>query len=878
MHNLNNEINTISNKVQQELLNANSIISDPKSDINKISTVRENAVKLMQEAYELKKQATTANFDLVDKLIIDANCLNYKVSWFVNKSKNDQEANNKLLKDIINNKNISDKNLYLFLIDKQIKPNGGWFFYKAKSTPLSDFFTQTRNLHVEAFYKKYTELRLMELLKLWKENFKSQNSVENEHILIELITNKNVSEEELYNFLALNNVKKDGGWFIYKGSATHLIGLFKTHRNQEVKDFYTKMESITLPSTSAAPISVTPVSPASSATGTLSWSSIGEPIQEVIDKHSSQPFPLLKDVAITLAGTTHKWVELSPEEKYKALQEHSLPHNKHKTKGLEHFGNKKQWEDHLNYRLLMGSHDLGTGQPNIYLERDPRKDHGSDHAVRVSLFSTAFATLYNKYYNGMPLSATEMSVIPIIGAAHDCGRQTEGVDIDDHASANICAQILQKQGLPPKIVKGGQLAIIEKDDQNLQSKDLMTKSLQCADSMEYARLGAFDPSYLDICKEFKTYPAALKPTYSYSEFEAELSVLIKEMKAFITETSSAASRAEFSQPGKNYYNEMLKKIDAGIYPKLHALYSQVGSISPAKGDAASPVPALLKETQELFPGMLSEIKFIEKFTNSTTGAEKVQDQAGNIYAKKTIGKIKPEHLRAEYHTNKAYKVLGIGVPEVALYHSTSMMKIKDGEESHVVGEDKPVMLSKFVPGKTQDLEDYFKALGLDTRALTFDGKGVDVPDQWKKDNMAAIDEVRKIVRQGFVADCLMANWDVAGLNFDNIKYDQEAKKVWRIDNGSGLDYRAQGELKNPKFFTPEIQEFNTLRNPAINPNTAFLYESLTDQEILTQINQILPLRTKFLACIPNRLKDIMGKRFDYLSVYRQQLMKKALGA
>jgi hypothetical protein len=93
-----------------------------------------------------------------------------------------------------------------------------------------------------------------------------------------------------------------------------------------------------------------------------------------------------------------------------------------------------------------------------------------------------------------------------------------------------------------------------------------------------------------------------------------------------------------------------------------------------------------------------------------------------------------------------------------------------------------------------------------------------------------------------------------------------------------LDYRAQGQKKMPEFMTSEIQEFDSLRNPSINPNTAFLYETITDLEIIDQIKQILPLREKFLATIPERIKDIMGNRFDYLSVYQEKLIKKGRGA
>lgn len=153
MNNISSKINEISNKIQQELVNANFIMSEPKSDINKISLVRENAVNLLQKAYEIKKHTTPADIDLIDKLLIDANLLNYKVSWFVNKIKKDAVANKNLLSEIINNKNISDKDLYLFLVGNQIRSSGGWFFDKNTAKPMYAFFKNSRNLSVEEFIK-----------------------------------------------------------------------------------------------------------------------------------------------------------------------------------------------------------------------------------------------------------------------------------------------------------------------------------------------------------------------------------------------------------------------------------------------------------------------------------------------------------------------------------------------------------------------------------------------------------------------------------------------------------------------------------------------------------------------------------------------------
>lgn len=290
----------------------------------------------------------------------------------------------------------------------------------------------------------------------------------------------------------------------------------------------------------------------------------------------------------------------------------------------------------------------------------------------------------------------------------------------------------------------------------------------------------------------------------------------------------------------------------------------LASIGLLKAIYKGPKP---KGTEEIFPKMLSDVKFMCKLGGST-GAEKVQYK-GISYAKKTTGKkITPDHLRSEYHTNKAYKALGVKVPEVVLYNTTTSARVKAEEMST---EDEPVMLSKFVPEKAQDVNEF---LGLKKPIkLNSNSNGIHISKSFRDDNAEQIKLVQNAFKQNFVADCLLANWDVVGLEMDNVKYDPKTNQIWRIDNGSGLEFRAQGGLKGG-LFGATINEFESLRDPKINPNTAFLLETLTDEDIIAQIDAILPKREAFLATIPDHLQDVMSQRFDYLSTYRETLTQK----
>jgi len=117
--------------------------------------------------------------------------------------------------------------------------------------------------------------------------------------------------------------------------------------------------------------------------------------------------------------------------------------------------------------------------------------------------------------------------------------------------------------------------------------------------------------------------------------------------------------------------------------------------------------------------------------------------------------------------------------------------------------------------------------------------------------------------EGFVVDALLANWDVIGLNEDNIIVNNTGGGVvFRIDNGGSLTFRAQGD---PKEFGPEVNELETMRDPKINPNSAKYFGHLTDSVIKDQIQQIIkPNKADILAVTSDELKKVMEQRIDYM--------------
>ena len=64
------------------------------------------------------------------------------------------------------------------------------------------------------------------------------------------------------------------------------------------------------------------------------------------------------------------------------------------------------------------------------------------------------------------------------------------------------------------------------------------------------------------------------------------------------------------------------------------------------------------------------------------------------------------------------------------------------------------------------------------------------------------------VRQGFVVDAWLANWDVIGMDSDNIV--EYEGRYYRLDTGGALLYRTNGK---PKEFGPAVMELDTMLDP-----------------------------------------------------------------
>ena len=117
-------------------------------------------------------------------------------------------------------------------------------------------------------------------------------------------------------------------------------------------------------------------------------------------------------------------------------------------------------------------------------------------------------------------------------------------------------------------------------------------------------------------------------------------------------------------------------------------------------------------------------------------------------------------------------------------------------------------------------------------------EGEPLRDYLARVSAAEAEAVLGRLRAGFATDCLLGNWDVVGLNLDNILVGKDGR-VWRIDNGGALGFRAQGGAKPAGAWTKYPTELWSMRGPG-NPSAARAFSAVSMAEISRQTRTIDP--------------------------------------
>jgi 8-oxo-dGTP pyrophosphatase MutT (NUDIX family) len=214
---------------------------------------------------------------------------------------------------------------------------------------------------------------------------------------------------------------------------------------------------------------------------------------------------------------------------------------------------------------------------------------------------------------------------------------------------------------------------------------------------------------------------------------------------------------------------------------------------------------------------------VVKALGGSTGAKLATDAAGNQFVIKTGNSS--AHIKSESQADELYRAAGVLVPSQQIFSTPSgtMQKV-----------------AEFIKGKTLA--------------------------ELKATDKKKFDAAVRVLRRDFVADALFNNRDVIGANFDNVVVGKGGK-VYRVDNGGSLDFRAQGGTKT---FEGPVKELGSMRDPSKNPTAAEVYGSLTPKEINTQITRLLKKEADILSAAKSaNLQKVLAERFQYLKAWQQ---------
>lgn len=145
---------------------------------------------------------------------------------------------------------------------------------------------------------------------------------------------------------------------------------------------------------------------------------------------------------------------------------------------------------------------------------------------------------------------------------------------------------------------------------------------------------------------------------------------------------------------------------------------------------------------------------------------------------------------------------------------------------------------------------------------------------------------------GFAFDAWLANWDVVGLNFDNLLL--KGGKAYRIDVGGSLRYKATGTLKPGASFGATVGELDSMKNAGLNPQAAAVFGKIDPAKFEEGVKRLLAVdeaqiravveaygpanaatRAKLVETLLARRADI-AKRFGNLAPPSAEALKAAI--
>lgn len=265
------------------------------------------------------------------------------------------------------------------------------------------------------------------------------------------------------------------------------------------------------------------------------------------------------------------------------------------------------------------------------------------------------------------------------------------------------------------------------------------------------------------------------------------------------------------------------------------IMSDIANTSPDVGVSDEETPAVESNTDDPIAELANDVgseydmagwKQVGQQLGSNKGGFYEDAEGNRFYVKEPKSDL---HAQNEALASALYRALGIDAAEIY---------IGSGEDG------KKKTYSPDIVGSKQDLQEKLKD-----------------PEYLAK------------LQEGFAVDAWLANWDVAGLVFDNVMSDGDGNPV-RVDPGGALLFRAQGAPKG-KLFGNDVNELDTLRDPNMNPQSASIFGSMTDEQQKASAAKLLDISHDDIDTLVDTIvedKNVADKLKDTLKARRQFIL------
>jgi hypothetical protein len=244
---------------------------------------------------------------------------------------------------------------------------------------------------------------------------------------------------------------------------------------------------------------------------------------------------------------------------------------------------------------------------------------------------------------------------------------------------------------------------------------------------------------------------------------------------------SGSDVADIQEVAWEVYEDQPELVEA-VQKALSDLKTQA-KVDETGGGAKTEAP----KSQEVLDIDSDEFKQVGPQTGSNPGGLYQAENGDRYYVKTPKSE---DRARNEILAGKLYELAGIGVPDLS-------PATRDGQFS---------VASKIIPGLKQN-----------SSAL-------------RKGNVPG-------VLEGIAVDAWLGNWDVVGLDYDNLLVDEEGRGR-RVDTGGALRYRAMGAPKGDAF-GDEVTELDTFTDP--DRKSGSVFHHATPQQIVDSIDRVLEI-------------------------------------